>query len=382
MFSATFPGEVQRIAQKYMRPYVFVAVGRVGSTIDSITQKLIQAAANDKRTKLAILLPLLDLQEKTLVFCQKKHVASWLRGQITKELPGARVDAIHGDRSQSQREAALGKFRDDSLDVLVATDVAARGLDVPGITHVIQFDLPVSKDDFDSYVHRIGRTGRAGRLGVATSFFVPGMDAKSGQNGGLWEPLYELLSENNQEIPQWFANLGPRRGAAATASVVSNGKKEAKQKLERDARGGVQTVVSSTVAPAEVQRPQSAPSKATRRNQSNREHQELGPKSGDTRADVRSAVAGAPNGNSRNRRKEDRGPRPTEGKAAQPPATGRVVKRVENSSESGEQKSSKRAHNTDRSQQAGEVSVELSTVQTGANRRRRRRNNSGGDVNN
>ncbi|CAE7548039.1 RH11, partial [Symbiodinium microadriaticum] len=202
MFSATFPDEVQRIAQKYMRSYVFVAVGRVGSTIDSISQRLVMAPANDKRSKLALLLPLINPAERTLVFCQKKYVAQWLRGQITRELEQAgqrvRVDAIHGDRSQGQREAALKGFREGSVDVLVATDVAARGLDVPEISHVIQFDLPVSKEDFDNYVHRIGRTG------VATSLFVPGQNAKAGQNGALWAPLHELLVEGKQDIPAWF----------------------------------------------------------------------------------------------------------------------------------------------------------------------------------
>jgi len=260
MFSATFPDEVQKIAQKYMRAYVFVAVGRVGSTINSITQRLVLSPMNDKRSKLEIVLPLIDRSEKTLVFCQKKHVASWVRGQIVKELPGIKADAIHGDRSQSQRESALGKFRSGDLDVLVATDVAARGLDVPNITHVIQFDLPVAKDDFDSYVHRIGRTGRAGRLGVATSLFVPGMDGKSGQNGGLWEPLHKLLEEGQQEVPAWFADLGPRserstagagtgRGGSNSGSGSGSGSRKGAQQPQRDSRsaaGVVTTTVSVT----------------------------------------------------------------------------------------------------------------------------------------
>lgn len=247
MFSATFPNEVQTIAQKYMRTYVFVAVGRVGSTIESITQRIVQSYANDKRTKLAILLPLLNLQDKTLIFCQKKHVASWVRGQIVREIPAARVDAIHGDRSQAQRESALEKFRDGCIDILVATDVAARGLDVPGITHVIQFDLPVSREDFDSYVHRIGRTGRAGRLGVATSLFVPGMDTKLGQNGGLWEPLHRLLEENNQDIPQWFEDLGSRKsqGALPSRDVPKGSGKLSKQQPQRDVRRSEEAVTTA-----------------------------------------------------------------------------------------------------------------------------------------
>jgi len=176
MFSATFPDNMQKMAQKYMREYVFVAVGRVGSTIESITQKLVKAQRNDKHLKLDLLLPLLAPPPaakgrgaagtgagagvpKTIVFTQKKRNASWVCNEIKKQLPGVRAEAIHGDKSQSQREAALHLFRDGRIDVLVATDVAARGLDVADVALVVQFDLPVSKEDFDSYVHRIGRTG-------------------------------------------------------------------------------------------------------------------------------------------------------------------------------------------------------------------------------
>ena len=88
---------------------------------------------------------------------------------------GWQAEDIHGDRSQSQREAALAAFRDGRCQVLVATDVAARGLDIAGVTQVINMDLPTSADEFDSYVHRIGRTGRAGHTGLATSLYVPGV---------------------------------------------------------------------------------------------------------------------------------------------------------------------------------------------------------------
>ena len=91
--------------------------------------------------------------------------------------------------------------------IQVATDVAARGLDVPAVAHVINFDLPASKDDFDSYVHRIGRTGRAGHTGRATSLFVPGFQPKIG-NGPLWGDVKTLFQENSQPLPDWFLALG------------------------------------------------------------------------------------------------------------------------------------------------------------------------------
>ena len=90
--------------------------------------------------------------------------------------------------------------------MLVATDVAARGLDIAGVEHVINMDLPFAKDDFDSYVHRIGRTGRAGHMGLATSFYVPGMDPKSG-NGAIARALLQQLKETGSEVPAWFESL-------------------------------------------------------------------------------------------------------------------------------------------------------------------------------
>ena len=102
--------------------------------------------------------------------------------------------AIHGDRSQAERERALAAFRSGRANILVATAVAARGLDIPNVTHVINYDLP---SDVDDYVHRIGRTGRAGNTGVATAFF-------NRDNNNIVKGLYEILEEANQEIPPFL----------------------------------------------------------------------------------------------------------------------------------------------------------------------------------
>eukprot|EP00613_Pedinella_sp_CCMP2098_P075128 CAMPEP_0171923748 /NCGR_PEP_ID=MMETSP0993-20121228/22419_1 /TAXON_ID=483369 /ORGANISM="non described non described, Strain CCMP2098" /LENGTH=565 /DNA_ID=CAMNT_0012561849 /DNA_START=29 /DNA_END=1723 /DNA_ORIENTATION=+ len=247
MFSATFPESIQRLAANYLRPYAYIAVGRVGSTTASISQRLIHAQANSKPVKMALLLSALKTTSedaaavasgngetdhaaafqacgeageempsapplgRTIVFVQKKHVASWVKKELVKKY-GVAAEDIHGDRNQSQREAALARFKEGTVSVLVATDVAARGLDVPNVNHVVNYDLPVSSDDFDSYVHRIGRTGRAGNTGLATSFYVPGTDAKTGNNGALWKPLHALFSESKQPLPAWFATLPEARG--------------------------------------------------------------------------------------------------------------------------------------------------------------------------
>jgi ATP-dependent RNA helicase DDX3X len=216
MFSATFPAEIQRLAELYMRPYVYVAVGRVGSTTESITQRLILVSDSSKQGKLQLLYETLSSMQaacSVIVFVQKKRTATVVCKSLKRDL-GINAVEIHGDRSQSQRESALADFRSGFVRVLVATDVAARGLDIPNVEHVVNYDLPASAEEFDSYIHRIGRTGRAGNTGTATSFFVPGFSPKVG-NGALAVPLIKLLRESGQEVPTWL-DVG---GGGAKSSV-------------------------------------------------------------------------------------------------------------------------------------------------------------------
>ena len=221
MFSATFAPAIQAVAKKYLRQgFAHVTVGRVGSSTASIAQSLLEVPApGDKRTKLAVLVSnnTLIAGERTIIFVQKKATATWLKRELSKF--GLRCDDIHGDRSQSQRESALRDFSTGVVDVLVATDVAARGLDVPEVGHVVQFDLPVG-DDFDSYVHRIGRTGRAGHKGRATSLYVHGYDPKTG-NSALWPDIKNLFQENNMALPPWFANAKGGGGKSAAQRPAS-----------------------------------------------------------------------------------------------------------------------------------------------------------------
>ena len=212
MFSATFPNKIQKLAGEFLRPnYTWIAVGRVGSTTDSIQQVIIEASA-DKRRKLKLVVESIENGPpgRTLIFVQKKRSATWLKKQLSKGGPEGwdytfkpiQAEDIHGDRSQSQRETALAKFRSGECRILVATDVAARGLDIQGVEHVINVDLPTAADDFDSYVHRIGRTGRAGHTGLATSFYVLG-DPPSG-NRKIAGLLIKQLMESKVEIPNFL----------------------------------------------------------------------------------------------------------------------------------------------------------------------------------
>ena len=195
MFSATFPRDIQMLARDFMKDYVFLSVGRVGSTSENITQKIEYVEDNDKRS---VLLDLLSAQAETgltLVFVETKRMADMLSDFLYQNQIAA--TSIHGDRSQREREMALQTFRTGRTPVLVATAVAARGLDIPNVTHVINYDLP---SDIDDYVHRIGRTGRAGNVGISTAFFNRG-------NKNIVRDLIELLREANQEIPQWLETV-------------------------------------------------------------------------------------------------------------------------------------------------------------------------------
>jgi len=230
MFSATFPSEIQKLAKAFMKPYVFIAVGRIGGTTENIEQRLVLASA-EKRQKFELVLEELKrVRGKTLIFVQKKRVATQIKKWLRAE--GVNAEDIHGDRSQSQREAALASFRSGETQILCATDVAARGLDIPKVEHVINFDLPTSPDEFDAYVHRIGRTGRAGNTGVSTSFYVPGYDPKVG-NAGIAQELARIFKETSNELPDWFLQL-PESSGLRSGKANGRGAKNTSQ----DARSG------------------------------------------------------------------------------------------------------------------------------------------------
>mmetsp|Transcript_13613 Transcript_13613/g.22449 ORF Transcript_13613/g.22449 Transcript_13613/m.22449 type:complete len:869 (-) Transcript_13613:698-3304(-) len=205
MFSATFKPDIQKLAAEFLREYVWVGVGRVGSTVENIKQVLLKTSA-DLHEKLNLTLEAVkETRGQTLIFVQKKRTASWLCETLRYQFH-LRVDEIHSDKSQGQREASLRRFREGQIRILVGTDVAARGLDISNVGHVIQFDLPFTSDEFDTYIHRMGRTGRAGHSGLATSLFVPG--TVNGEGNGRVAPLImQLLEENNQEIPAWFKEV-------------------------------------------------------------------------------------------------------------------------------------------------------------------------------
>ncbi|MBN2984788.1 MULTISPECIES: DEAD/DEAH box helicase [Cohnella] len=168
LFSATMPPNIQKLAQQFLRdPEHISVIPKTHQTNASIQQFYIEV---QERMKFDGLSRLLDMEppELAIVFGRTKRRVAELSEALMKR--GYAADGLHGDLSQNQRDAVMRKFRDGSIDVLVATDVAARGLDISGVTHVINFDLP---QDPESYVHRIGRTGRAGKEGTSWTFVTP-----------------------------------------------------------------------------------------------------------------------------------------------------------------------------------------------------------------
>ena len=163
-FSATMPGEVEKLAMSILHNPVSVKVDPVSSTVDTIDQSLYLVDKANKKHLLAELLRRPEV-ESALVFTRTKHGADRVVRELSRE--GIQARAIHGDKSQGARQEALAQFKQGKIHVLVATDIAARGIDIAGLSHVFNYDLP---HEPESYVHRIGRTGRAGHEGVAVSF--------------------------------------------------------------------------------------------------------------------------------------------------------------------------------------------------------------------
>jgi ATP-dependent RNA helicase RhlE len=164
LFSATMPGDVAKLAKDMLIDPMRVEVTPPASTVDRIRQSVYFVEQTGKQSLLAELLGDQSLQ-KVIVFTRTKHRANRVADNLSKG--GTPADAIHGNKSQSARQKALERFRSGESRVLVATDIAARGIDVDGVTHVINFELP---NEPESYVHRIGRTARAGADGAAIAF--------------------------------------------------------------------------------------------------------------------------------------------------------------------------------------------------------------------
>ncbi|AHF08018.1 DEAD/DEAH box helicase [Desulfitobacterium metallireducens] len=167
LFSATMPRSIQNLAQRFMKEPELISVKAKEVTVANIEQHYLEV---QEKQKFDVLCRLLDMQspELAIVFGRTKRRVDELAEGLNKR--GYSAEGIHGDLTQSKRDSVLRQFKEGTIEILVATDVAARGLDISGVTHVYNFDIP---QDPESYVHRIGRTGRAGKTGLAVTFVTP-----------------------------------------------------------------------------------------------------------------------------------------------------------------------------------------------------------------
>ncbi len=167
LFSATISPAVQKLAHRYLIDPVMIELGNKSITVPNTEQFAIEVSERDKFETLTRLIDS-EHPELAIVFVRTRIRVDELATALAEH--GFNASGIHGDLIQSKRESTLGKFRSGKTDILVATDVAARGLDIQGVTHIYNYDIP---QDSDSYIHRIGRTGRAGKTGIATTLYAP-----------------------------------------------------------------------------------------------------------------------------------------------------------------------------------------------------------------
>jgi ATP-dependent RNA helicase DeaD len=218
LFSATMPPPVKRLAESYMYDPKTIKITPKKLTVDAIAQAFVEVEAKEKANRLVELLKV-EEPEQAIIFCRTKIGASKLEKTLKDK--GLDVKALHGDMSQGSRDGVMIAFKDHRVRLLVATDIAARGLDIEHVTHVINYDVPASSE---VYVHRIGRTGRVGRTGRAITFVTPAQRDEIGRierdvktSIGEWETPEERM----EHAPR------PRRRERAKALPVDAGKAEA-----------------------------------------------------------------------------------------------------------------------------------------------------------
>ena len=205
MFSATMPPEVERIARKYLRHPAIIKIGDQDSGKNKRIEQYVHfISEGQKKNKLTEELRRLNPTDKVIVFVNAKKQGDVI-GRFL-ESAGMRSGVLHGGRSQDQREDTLESFRSGDIQILVATDVAGRGLDIPDVSHVINFDMP---SKIENYCHRIGRTGRAGKSGIATTFLTEG-------DTEVMYSLKQYLESTGAAVPQQLAKHPSAQAAVGT----------------------------------------------------------------------------------------------------------------------------------------------------------------------
>ncbi|KAG8533220.1 mRNA splicing protein prp28 [Bacidia gigantensis] len=226
MYTATMPSAVERIARKYLRRPAIVTIGNVGEAVETVEQRVEFVAGEDKRKKrLLDILGSRDFQPPIIVFVNIKRNCDAIARDIKHG--GFSVVTLHGSKTQEQREAALGSVRNGSTDVLVATDLAGRGIDVQDVSLVVNFNMANS---IESYTHRIGRTGRAGKNGVALTFL-------GNEDSDVMYDLKQMLSKSSiSKMPEELR----KHEAAQQRSQKGSGQKKSEDSSAFGGRGGWQ----------------------------------------------------------------------------------------------------------------------------------------------
>ncbi len=203
-FSATMPPEIQRITDQFLHAPVRVEVAKPATTADTISQRIVRVPTKDDKTKRAVLREIMSHKDvkNGIVFCNRKSTVDIVAKSLQKH--GFNARPIHGDLAQAFRMETLDKFRNDEIQFLIASDVAARGLDIPDVSHVFNYDAPIHSDD---YVHRIGRTGRAGKKGAALMLVTPADDK-------AYDAILKTIGRDEIEaldFSEFFKNYEPRK---------------------------------------------------------------------------------------------------------------------------------------------------------------------------
>ncbi|WBL82204.1 DEAD/DEAH box helicase [Bradyrhizobium xenonodulans] len=262
-FTATMPPEIRRITEAFLHNPQKVEVSKPATTAVTVTQAQVPAGreAHEKRELLRRLLREAKDLKNAIIFCNRKREVAVVHKSLQKH--GFSVGALHGDMDQSARTAALEQFRKGELPLLVASDVAARGLDIPEVSHVFNFDVPHHPDD---YVHRVGRTGRAGRSGMAISLVTP-LDQKSmvaiekliGQSIPRAEGDFEIHTEGGDATERPREQRGRERSRGGRGKPQRGGRDRERSHEPREARGEArhasETRPSAETRPAPEARP-------------------------------------------------------------------------------------------------------------------------------
>jgi ATP-dependent RNA helicase DeaD len=256
LFSATMPEPVRRLAAAYMREPVDIRVRGREITLETIRQTLVQTTDRAKQEALLQLLRRYRPRQ-AVIFCRTKIRAKKLTEALLSQ--GLNADELHGDLTQARREEVMSRFRSGQIEWLVATDVAARGLDVAGVTHVFNYDIP---HDADSYIHRIGRTGRAGERGYAITLAAP-------KDAGYVQAIEQGIGMELERQPATPQREAERRSGPREAPGQGRGAARQKHSVASSAPSGGKAATRSRSIPPQhghKDRPVATAAKPKQRN--------------------------------------------------------------------------------------------------------------------